>query len=54
MAALYELIFNHTLQVVFRSLDYPAGSKSVSLPPEECLFQVGFERDGTAPQRVMY
>ena len=45
VAALYELIFNHTLQVVFRSLEFPAGSKTVALPAEECLFQVGFERD---------
>ena len=45
IAALYELIFNNTTQVVFRSLEFPVGSKSVTLPPEECLFQVGFERD---------
>lgn len=45
VAALYELMFNHTTQVVFRSLEFPVGSKTVSLLPEECLFQVGFERD---------
>ncbi len=45
VAGLYELIFNNTMSVVFRSLDFPAGAITVSLPPEECLFQVGFERD---------
>ncbi len=37
---LYEAIFNHALQVVFRSGD--GGGASVVLPPEQALFQVGF------------
>ncbi len=44
--ALYELIFNHALQVVFRSLD-PADAKAppVVLPAATCLGPVGFEAD---------
>lgn len=42
---LYELIFNHATQVVFRSLD--AGSKlsPITLDPAACLSQVGFSPD---------
>lgn len=42
---LYELIFNHTLQVAIRSTDTTANVPPVILTPEECLKQVGFERD---------
>lgn len=45
VASLYELIFNHTTQVVFRSPDGAETSASVVLKPEACLSQVGFERD---------
>jgi type VI secretion system protein ImpG len=41
IAALYELLFNHTLQVAFRPLDQP-GARPVVLSPGECLSQVGF------------
>jgi type VI secretion system protein ImpG len=44
VAVLYELIFNHAQQVVFRLADVK-GSAPVVLRPEECLFPVGFERD---------
>jgi type VI secretion system protein ImpG len=40
---LYELLFNHVLQVVFRPLDHQA--PPIVLPPQQCLSQVGFERD---------
>src|SRR5262249_24494601 len=39
-----ELIFNHTLQVAFRCPDVK-GSAPVVLPPEACLFPVGFEKE---------
>lgn len=42
IARLYELIFNNTTQVEFRG---EGGGPSVVLSPEECLGQVGFERD---------
>jgi type VI secretion system protein ImpG len=42
---LYELIFNHTLQVAFRPLDASARAPAVVLRPDECLGQVGFGRD---------
>jgi type VI secretion system protein ImpG len=45
IAALYELLFNHTLQVVFRSLDKDAAQPPLILEPEQCLGQVGFKRD---------
>jgi type VI secretion system protein ImpG len=44
IATLYELIFNHTLQVAFRFPDVK-GSAPVVMSPGECLFPVGFERD---------
>ncbi len=50
VALLYEVLFNHALEVVFRD---PAGSATpppVSLPPHESLSQVGFDReDGLLP-----
>jgi type VI secretion system protein ImpG len=50
IADLYTLLFNHTLQVVFRPLDADARTAPVVLPPEQCLHQVGFEgADGLLP-----
>jgi type VI secretion system protein ImpG len=49
-AKLYELIFNHTLRVVFRPLDRDANQTPLELKPEQCLHQVGFERvEGLLP-----
>jgi type VI secretion system protein ImpG len=45
VAGLYELIFNHTLQVVFRPLDRERRGPPLVFGPHECLGQVGFERD---------
>lgn len=45
IASLYELIFNHTIQVVFRPLDRDANLSPLVLRPEQILSQVGFERD---------
>lgn len=45
VASLYELLFNHTTQVAFRSLDRDARLAPLVLPAGQCLFQVGFERD---------
>ncbi len=51
---LYELLFNHTLQIAFRPLDPPlsspvlgeeGGSAPLLFAPDKCLFPVGFERD---------
>jgi type VI secretion system protein ImpG len=42
VANLYELIFNHTIQVAFRSLDKDKPLPPIILPPEQCLAQVGF------------
>jgi type VI secretion system protein ImpG len=42
--SLYELLFNHTIQACFRSLDKPE-LRPIVLEPNECLAQVGFERD---------
>jgi type VI secretion system protein ImpG len=50
VALLYELLFNHTLEVVFRDPGGAATPPPVSLPPQDCLAQVGFEReDGLLP-----
>jgi type VI secretion system protein ImpG len=50
MASLYELIFNNTTQVMFRPLERDSKAEPVVLKPEECLFQVGFDReDGLLP-----
>ncbi len=43
--SLYELIFNHTTQVVFRPLDRGTEAQPIVLPPGEALAQVGFDRD---------
>jgi type VI secretion system protein ImpG len=45
VSTLYELIFNHTTQVLFRSLDDGPRQPSIVLSPEEALGQVGFRRD---------
>ena len=45
VASLYELIFNNTLQVAFRSLDSDSRQAPLVLRPQECLRQVGFDRD---------
>ena len=52
VSVLYELLFNHTLQVVFRPLDAPAGAPPGSKPsptllmsPEEVIHPVGFGAD---------
>lgn len=45
VANLYELIFNHTTEVVFRSLDQNATQKPIRISPAKCVFPVGFERD---------
>ncbi|MDZ4783220.1 MAG: type VI secretion system baseplate subunit TssF [Planctomycetia bacterium] len=44
-SSLYELIFNHTTQVLFRSLDAGSELPSVTLSPEQALHQVGFGLD---------
>jgi type VI secretion system protein ImpG len=45
IALLYELLFNHTIEVVFRDPSGAATSPPLSLQPHDCLAQVGFERD---------
>lgn len=45
VASLYELIFNHTIQVVFRPIDKEANVAPLIMTPEQCIFPVGFERD---------
>jgi type VI secretion system protein ImpG len=48
IADLYELIFNHTTQVVFRPLD--GGQPMIVRTPRDCLGQVGFEpEEGLLP-----
>ena len=42
---LYELIFNHAMQIVFRSTDPEAKVRPIVLSPAECLGQVGFDSD---------
>jgi type VI secretion system protein ImpG len=50
MVTLYELLFNHTVQVRFRDLDAPAQATPIVLRPEQCLRQVGFElEEGLLP-----
>jgi type VI secretion system protein ImpG len=44
---LYELLFNHALQVVFRTPEPDSGPAPLVLAPKQCLSQVGFERDDT-------
>src|ERR1019366_2137542 len=45
VSQLYELLFNHAIQVVFRALEPDARQAPVVLPASKCLSQVGFERD---------
>lgn len=45
VSTLYELIFNHTTQVMFRSLDEGSKLPPILLRPEQVLKQVGFDRD---------
>lgn len=50
VSTLYELIFNHTTQVVYRSLDEGSKTQPLVLSPERALAPVGFEReDGLLP-----
>lgn len=50
IASLYELLFNHTIQVLVRPLDKDAGATPLVLTPEECLSQVGFSNgEGLLP-----
>ncbi len=44
VSTLYELIFNHCVQVTARSPDVPS-APTLTKHPEECLFPVGFEKD---------
>jgi type VI secretion system protein ImpG len=47
---LYELLFNHTRQVVFRPLDGKDKPAPLVLAPDACLFPVGFEHhEGLLP-----
>ncbi|HEX4148541.1 MAG TPA: type VI secretion system baseplate subunit TssF, partial [Pirellulales bacterium] len=45
VGTLYELLFNHALQVVFRPLGDGGKRPPVVLDPEDCLEQVGFGLD---------
>jgi type VI secretion system protein ImpG len=45
IADLYEVLFNHTIQVLFRPLDADSTATPVVLSPGECLHPVGFEAD---------
>jgi type VI secretion system protein ImpG len=45
VATLYELLFNHTIEVVFRPLDQDLKQPPLTRKPEDCLKQVGFEKD---------
>jgi type VI secretion system protein ImpG len=45
VAILYELLFNHVLQVVFLSPEGETSPAPVVLSPQECLRPVGFELD---------
>jgi type VI secretion system protein ImpG len=50
MATLYELIFNHTIKVAFRTLDRDTKQVPIFVEPGQCLGQVGFEpADGILP-----
>jgi type VI secretion system protein ImpG len=42
---LYELIFNHAMQIVFRSTDPEAKARPIVMSPRDCLGQVGFDAD---------
>src|SRR5262249_16648626 len=43
VSIMYELIFNHTLQVAFRFPDVKPAKPPIVLEPEQCLSPVGFE-----------
>ncbi len=45
VGTLYELLFNHTLQVQFRSAEPELKRPPFTMPASQCLFPVGFERD---------
>ena len=45
VSALYELLCNHTIQVLFRPLERDSKVEPIVLEPAQCLSQVGFERD---------
>jgi len=45
ISVLYEILFNHALQVIFRPVEPETGPPLITLPPQACLAQVGFERD---------
>ncbi len=45
VTTLYEFIFNHTLQVGFRSLERDSKQPPIVMRPDECLFPVGFDRE---------
>jgi type VI secretion system protein ImpG len=45
IASLYELLFNHVIQVAFRPVGPGKQPPAVKGRPEECLFQVGFTPD---------
>ncbi len=50
VTTLYELIFNHATQVVFRSLEPELNLPPIVMSPEECLGQVGYDpADGLLP-----
>jgi type VI secretion system protein ImpG len=50
VTTLYELIFNHATQVVFRSLEPELKLSPIVMSPAECLGQVGFDAaDGLLP-----
>jgi type VI secretion system protein ImpG len=54
MPTLYELLFNHALQVVFRPVEPAAQPSPLVLDPGQCLTPVGFEADDSLlvyPQR---
>lgn len=42
---LYEMIFNNVFQVVIRPVEPDTTPAPITLRPEKCLFQVGFEAD---------
>lgn len=45
VSTLYDLIFNHTVQVVMRPLDGKPPPPPLVMDPQRCLHQVGFEAD---------
>jgi type VI secretion system protein ImpG len=45
VALLYELVFNHVLEVIVRDPGGAANPPPLALKPHDCLRQVGFERE---------